>query len=79
MKVDLKLWEHEKCNDKYYAQGQINHNAPKGILDESQICAGNDGKDTCQVFNYEMYKTVSLIYNIYPQSISSFSLKTFNS
>lgn len=51
MRIDLKTWEHGECNEKYYTDGQDSYSAPKGILDESQICAGDVGQDTCQVFN----------------------------
>lgn len=49
LKVTLRFASFEECNKTF----EINHQLDKGIIDETQVCAGagpNDGlKDTCAV------------------------------
>lgn len=51
-KVILELFTNEECNQKYRAQA--NRYISRGILDESQVCAGSHAnrKDTCQVSHF---------------------------
>ena len=46
MKVALRMTEHDKCNRAYASSSK--RKLPRGILTESQVCAGGTGKDTCQ-------------------------------
>lgn len=51
MKVTLDLVGHNFCNSQY----KFNRNSKaykklnNGIIDNQQLCAGSEGKDTCQV------------------------------
>ncbi|EFN71579.1 Serine protease snake [Camponotus floridanus] len=47
LKVTLKLVNHTTCNSSI-SDGSTSAQLPLGIVDESQICAGEEGKDTCQ-------------------------------
>lgn len=47
LKVTLKLVPHETCNASYF--DGISSELPLGIRNDGQICAGEPGKDTCQV------------------------------
>jgi len=46
LKVTLNLVSHEPCNANYRNEDV---KLPKGIINDWQICAGETGKDTCQV------------------------------
>ncbi|GAB1860026.1 Serine protease snake [Camponotus japonicus] len=47
LKVTLKLVDHATCNASI-SDGGTSAQLPFGIVDESQLCAGEVGKDTCQ-------------------------------
>lgn len=51
-KVVLEIFTNEECNQKY--RPHINRYISKGILNETQICAGSheNRKDTCQVSHF---------------------------
>lgn len=51
LKVTLALVPHEPCNESFFDGGNSGQ-LPLGIVDEWQICAGQTGKDTCQVIIY---------------------------
>ncbi|KAL0111199.1 hypothetical protein PUN28_012835 [Cardiocondyla obscurior] len=46
LKVIIRLVSHESCNASFF--DGISLALPQGIVDDWQICAGEDGKDTCQ-------------------------------
>ncbi|KAL0111286.1 hypothetical protein PUN28_012889 [Cardiocondyla obscurior] len=46
LKVILRLVSHESCKASFF--DGISLALPQGIVDDWQICAGEDGKDTCQ-------------------------------
>lgn len=48
-KVILEIFTNDECNEKY--RTHINRYISKGILNETQVCAGShqNRKDTCQV------------------------------
>ncbi|KAL0111200.1 hypothetical protein PUN28_012836 [Cardiocondyla obscurior] len=69
LKVTISVVSHETCNASFF--DGISLELPDGIVNEWQICAGEDGKDTCQgdsggpiaVFNdvhYCMYNIVGI-------------------
>lgn len=53
MKVTLNLVPQAICNESF-ADGN-NGQLSSGIVDEWQICAGEFGKDTCQVITSDVY------------------------
>lgn len=48
LKVTLGLVSHAPCNESFF-DGDNSAQLALGIVDEWQICAGELGKDTCQV------------------------------
>lgn len=51
LKVGLNLIKYEDCAENY--EQTIGKRLSKGILEETQLCAGHpDGKDTCPVRNF---------------------------
>lgn len=46
MKVFVNLVQFDKCNEIY---SNIPKDLPRGINKETQFCAGDEDKDTCQV------------------------------
>ncbi|XP_055708950.1 uncharacterized protein LOC129805183 [Phlebotomus papatasi] len=68
LKVTLELFTHQECNKSF--EFNINRKLSKGIVDESQLCAGShsEEKDTCegdsggplQIYNNNVY----CMYNI---------------
>jgi hypothetical protein len=44
-KVRISLVSHANCSSKY----KMTKSLPQGIREESQLCAWEEGKDTCQV------------------------------
>ncbi|KAF3423540.1 hypothetical protein E2986_00044 [Frieseomelitta varia] len=65
LKVTINLVSHSTCNRSYGYDNKL----PRGIVDEWQICAGENGKDTCQgdsggplsIFNPDYYCMYNLI------------------
>lgn len=51
-KVVLEIFTNEECNEKY--RPHINRHISRGILNETQVCAGSHEKrkDTCQVSHF---------------------------
>ncbi|XP_059611814.1 uncharacterized protein LOC132258500 [Phlebotomus argentipes] len=68
LKVTLELFTHRECNTSF--QYDINRKLSKGIVDESQLCAGShsEEKDTCegdsggplQIYNNDVF----CMYNV---------------
>lgn len=48
MKVNLSLVDHPSCNS-LYTSGTSDDTLHRGVIDEWHVCAGEVGKDTCQV------------------------------
>lgn len=48
LKVSLNLVSHATCNG-YFSDGGSEAELAQGIVNEWQMCAGESGKDTCQV------------------------------
>ncbi|XP_012264264.1 venom protease-like [Athalia rosae] len=47
LKVTLPLVSQESCN-RSYTSGTVDNKLPNGIVGQTQLCAGELGKDTCQ-------------------------------
>lgn len=54
LKVTLNLVNHTSCNTSFNSDGSSVQLA-LGIIDEWQICAGEQGKDTCQVMYFPSF------------------------
>ena len=50
LKVIIEFIDHDTCDSKYRNVRKLK----KGILDDRQVCAGSEGKDTCQVWYYQV-------------------------
>lgn len=48
LKVTLSLVSHQSCNASFF-DGTSSAELPNGIVNDWQLCAGEVGKDTCQV------------------------------
>ncbi|XP_076240858.1 serine protease snk [Calliopsis andreniformis] len=65
LKVTIKMVPHARCNQTFGTDTKLE----RGIIDESQICAGDVGKDTCQgdsggplaIFNSDQYCMYSVV------------------
>ncbi|KAL6446409.1 hypothetical protein ACFW04_001170 [Cataglyphis niger] len=53
LKVTLNLVSHESCNASFF-DGGTSAQLASGIVNEWQICAGEVGKDTCQVIYFPL-------------------------
>ncbi|XP_008547524.1 serine protease snake [Microplitis demolitor] len=47
LKVTLAMVPHRTCNSNFMAGGN-DYKLKQGVIDEWQLCAGEEGKDTCQ-------------------------------
>lgn len=56
MKVNLSLVDHSACNS-LYSSGTSDDSLKQGIVEEWQICAGEKGKDTCQVSTIKLIES----------------------
>lgn len=61
LKVTLKLVPHESCNTSFFDGGNPVELA-SGIVNEWQICAGEVGKDTCQVYMHKDLHFLSFLF-----------------
>jgi len=60
LKVTLNLVSHASCNASY-SDGGSSVELEIGIINEWQLCAGEVGKDTCQVMYIHIEKMFNLL------------------
>jgi len=66
-KVVLEVYSQQECNQTYV--NDINRSLPKGIIDETQMCAGShtERRDTCQGDSggpFQTYHSLQCMYSI---------------